>query len=122
MTDAALGATLEAFAGGEAREIPFWQMATLDQSDLTPRVEALAARIGGSVFVGESVIGAGSLPGVAIPTPQIALEGQDHLHGELLAAAQPILSRRQGSDLVIDIRAVVPEDDDVIADMVAMCR
>jgi hypothetical protein len=59
---------------------------------------------------------------VTIPTPQIALEGQDHLHGELLATAQPILSRRQGSDLVIDIRAVVPEDDDVIADMVAMCR
>ena len=122
MTDAALGATLEAFAGGEAREIPFWQMATLDESDLTPRVEALAARIGGTVFGGESLIGAGSLPGVTIPTPQIALEGQDHLHGKLLATAQPILSRRQGSDLVLDIRAVVPEDDDLIADMVAMCR
>jgi hypothetical protein len=97
-------------------------MATLADGSLRPRVEQLATRIGGSVGAGASVIGAGSLPGVSIPTPQIALEGEDHLHGRLLDIDQPILTRRQGKDLVIDLRAVAPEDDDHIADMVARCR
>jgi L-seryl-tRNA(Ser) seleniumtransferase len=122
MTDAALAATLEAFAGGDPLEIPFWRMATLTDGSLRPRVEQLATRIGGSVVAGASVIGAGSLPGVSIITPQIALAGEDHLHGRLLDTEQPILTRRQGKDLLIDLRAVTPEDDDLIADMVTRCR
>ncbi len=122
MTDAALAATLEALAGGDALEIPFWRMATLSDGDLRPRVEQLAARIGGSVGDGASVVGAGSLPGVSIPTPLIALSGEDHLYGRLLGTEHPILTRRQGKDLLIDLRAVAPDEDDLIADMVARCR
>lgn len=122
MTDAALAATLEALAGGDPMEIPFWRMATLSPGDLTPRVEQLATRIGGSVGGGMSVMGAGSLPGVGIPTLQIALEDEDHLHGRLLDSEHPILTRRQGKDLMIDLRTVAPDDDDLIADMVARCR
>ena len=121
-TDAALGATLEAFANNDASEIPFWAMATVNGAELLPRVETLAGRVAGSVTEGESLIGAGSVPGVGIPTPQITLPGEDHLHGRLLATDHPILTRRQGKDLVIDIRAVAVEDDDLIADMVASCR
>jgi hypothetical protein len=97
-------------------------MATLSEVELAPRVEHLAVRIGGTVIAGESVIGAGSLPGVGIPTPQIALEGEDHLFGRLLSTDHPILSRRQGKDLLIDLRAVAPDDDDLVADMVVRCR
>jgi L-seryl-tRNA(Ser) seleniumtransferase len=122
MTDAALAATLEALAGGDPREIPFWRMATLTETDLAPRVENLATRVGGSIRDGKSVIGAGSLPGVGIPTPQVALEGEDHLHGRLLGADVPILTRRLDKDLLIDLRAVAEEDDDFIAGMVAGCR
>jgi L-seryl-tRNA(Ser) seleniumtransferase len=122
MTDAALATTLEAYANGDARQIPIWRMATLTVADLASRVADLASRIGGVVRAGESVVGAGSLPGVGIPTPQIALEDEDHLHGRLLAAEHPILTRRMEKDLVIDLRAVAEEDDDVIANMVAGCR
>jgi L-seryl-tRNA(Ser) seleniumtransferase len=122
MTDAALGATLEALAGDDPTEIPLWRMATLSAADLQSRVDDLAVRLGGSVTKGESVIGAGSFPGIGIPTPQITLEGEDHLYGRLLATERPILTRRLDKDLVIDLRAVAPEDDDVIADMVARCR
>ena len=62
------------------------------------------------------------MPGVGIPTPQIVLEDEDHLHGRLLAANQPVLTRRMDKDLILDLRAVAEEDDDVIADMVAGCR
>ena len=122
MTDAALAATLEAYANGDVSQIPIWHMATLSESDLAARVEALATRVGGVSRPGESVVGAGSLPGVGIPTPQIVLEDEDHLHGRLLAAKQPVLTRRMDKDLVLDLRAVAEDDDDVIADMVAGCR
>jgi L-seryl-tRNA(Ser) seleniumtransferase len=122
MTDAALGATLEALAGDDPREIPLWRMATLPADDLRRRANVLAGRLGGSVGDSESVIGAGSFPGVGIPTPQVTLEGEDHLYGRLLETERPILTRRLGKDLVVDLRAVAPEDDDLIADMVARCR
>jgi hypothetical protein len=97
-------------------------MALLTEAELSARVADLAARIGGEVIDGESVIGAGSFPGVGIPTPQIALQGEDHLHARLLAMEHPLLARRQGKDLLIDLRTVEPDDDDLIADMVARCR
>ncbi|HEU5112407.1 MAG TPA: L-seryl-tRNA(Sec) selenium transferase, partial [Acidimicrobiia bacterium] len=122
MTEAALAATLEAYAGGGADQIPIWHMVTLTEPDLAARVDDLASRVGGAARPGESVVGAGSVPGVGIPTPQIVLEGEDHLHGRLLAAPQPVLTRRVDKDLILDLRAVAEEDDDVIADMVAGCR
>jgi L-seryl-tRNA(Ser) seleniumtransferase len=122
MTDAALAATLEAFADGDARRIPLWEMAMATEADLRPRAVALAARLGGEVRPGMSVMGAGSLPGVGIPTPLITLEGEDHLHGRLLAAEEPVLARRHEKDLIIDLRAVAEEDDETIADTVAACR
>ena len=122
MTDAALAATLEAYANGDASQIPIWHMAMLTEPELAARVDDLSSRVGGVARRGESVIGAGSVPGVGIPTPQIVLEGEDHLHGRLLAAPQAVLTRRMDKDLVLDLRAVADEDDDVIADMVAGCR
>jgi hypothetical protein len=122
MTDAALAATLEAYADGDARRIPLWRMAMWTEADLGPRVEALADRLGGEVRTGMSVMGAGSLPGVGIPTPQIILEGEDHLHRRLLSATQPILARRHEKDLILDLRAVAEQDDEAIAEMVAACR
>jgi L-seryl-tRNA(Ser) seleniumtransferase len=122
MTDAALAATLEALAGNEPDEIPFWRMALLAGDQLQPRVEDVANAVGGEVRPGESVIGAGSFPGVGIPTPQVVLEGADHLHARLLAAHHPVLARRQEKDLVIDLRAVDSEDDDLVVEMVTSCR
>jgi L-seryl-tRNA(Ser) seleniumtransferase len=122
MTDAALAATLEAYADDDARAIPLWRMATYTDADLRPRVEALARRLGGEARDGTSVMGAGSLPGVGIPTPQVVLPGQDHLHTGLLGSARPVLARRHEKDLVIDLRAVSEEDDVTIAEMVAACR
>jgi L-seryl-tRNA(Ser) seleniumtransferase len=122
MTDAALAATLEAYADGDGRRIPLWRMAMATDADLGPRVEALARRLGAEVRAGTSVMGAGSLPGVGLPTPQIVLEGEDHLHSRLLSAAQPVLARRHEKDLVLDLRAVSDSDDDAIAETVAACR
>jgi L-seryl-tRNA(Ser) seleniumtransferase len=122
MTDAALASTLEAFADGDARRIPLWRMAMMAESELRPRVEALAASLGGEVRPGMSVMGAGSLPGIGIPTPQVTLEGEDHLHERLLAGDRPVLARRHEKDLILDLRAVAEQDDETIVATVAACR
>ncbi len=122
MTDAALAVTLEAYADRDARRIPLWRMAMATETDLAPRVRALAQGVGGRVRSGMSIMGAGSLPGVGIPTPQVVLEGEDHLHARLLAADRPILARRQEKDLILDLRAVAEQDDQHIAEMVTACR
>ena len=121
-TDAALAATLDSYAREAIDEIPFWGMTRIRATALTRRLEALASQIGGSILGGESLIGAGSVPGVGIPTPQLVLEGEDHLYQGLLRAERPVVARRVKGSLVIDLRAVNPDDDLIVAEMVARCR
>ena len=122
ITDAALAATLDSYARGAIDEIPFWEMTRIRTTELIRRLEALASRIGGSIHDGESLIGAGSVPGLGIPTPQLVLEGEDHLYQSLLRAERPVVARRIEASLVMDLRAVNPDDDLVLAEMVATCR
>ena len=57
MTQAALAATLEAYADDRATDIPFWQMARLEEYDLRPRIDRLIAALGGEARLGLSLIG-----------------------------------------------------------------
>ncbi|MFZ0626692.1 MAG: L-seryl-tRNA(Sec) selenium transferase, partial [Acidimicrobiia bacterium] len=122
VTDAALCATLEAYADDRVEEIPFWRQVTIGKDLLHVRAEAVASAIGGEVRQGVSLIGAGSVPGRGIDTPQIVLPGEDHLFQRLLDNDRPILTRRSGKDLWIDLRAVDPGEDLLIAETVASCR
>ncbi len=122
MTQAALAATLEAYADDRAMDIPFWRMAALEEADLRPRIDKLKAALGGESRPGVSLIGAGSVPGTGIPTPQLVLAGEDHLYERLLRSSTPVAARRAEGDLVVDLRAVEPADDKVVIEMVSRCR
>jgi L-seryl-tRNA(Ser) seleniumtransferase len=122
VTDAALCATLEAYADDRVDEIPFWRQVTIGEDVLHARAEAVASATGGVVRQGLSLIGAGSVPGRGIETPQVVLPGEDHLFERLLDNDRPILTRRSGKDLWIDLRAVDPGEDLLIAETVANCR
>ena len=113
-TGAALAATLELYATDRGSQIPFWRMASTSYSELQARHEAVLSASGapGAVVAGESVPGAGSVPGEAIPSPAIRLEvtpepGWKHL----IDAEPPIVSRRREGALFVDLRTVEPEDD-----------
>jgi hypothetical protein len=71
---------------------------------------------------GASEVGAGSAPGAKIPGPVIRIAGADDWFDRLLAGDPPILARRDSGDLLIDLRAVDPEDDGTIADRLLACR
>lgn len=113
-TAAALAATLELYASGRGASVPFWRMASLDYGQLEDRHKAVADASGAdaAVVVGESLPGAGSVPGETIPSPNLELAGSpDTWWKRLIAADPPIVGRRQGDRFLIDLRTVDPEHD-----------
>lgn len=120
VTIAGVGATLEAFLAGDVTKIPFWRQALIPYDTMEKRAAAAAEHLGGKIVPGGSAVGAGSVPGMTIPTPLLVLEGQDHLFRALLAADTPVLARREAGSLVIDLRTV--DDDQELIDAVESCR
>ena len=117
-TGATLAATLESYAAARGTDIPFWRMASLGYDDLRVRHEKVLAMsgAGGAVIAEESVPGAGSVPGRAIPSPAIRLEfAPDPGWRHLVSSVPPIVGRRRAGALFVDLRTVDPDDDDVVA-------
>jgi L-seryl-tRNA(Ser) seleniumtransferase len=113
-TQAALVVTLEHYASGAGSSIPFWRMAALGYAELEVRHQDLltASGVVGKVVDSESVPGAGSAPGAAIPSPALQIEANadDSWHA-LASAPVPIIARRHAGVLTIDLRSVEAEDD-----------
>ena len=126
-TLAALAATLQMYADGRGGEIPFWAMAATTPTEVQARLEKLMAGSGavGEIRAGESVPGAGSVPGATVPTPVLVLQepAADVLWDRLLRSDPPVITRRETGELVIDVRTVPPHQDDVLAGALqAACR
>ncbi len=121
VTLAALTATLASFADHNVSGNPFWAQATIGPEALEARATAVAGALDAVVKGGQSTIGAGSVPGVGIPTWLVIVEGQDHLFECLLADDPPILARREDGSLVIDLRTVDADDDQKLIDTITQC-
>ncbi len=115
-TIGALVATLELYARHQVRSIPFWRMVAATLESITERAALVAAGIAGAQLVpGESVPGAGSVPGGTIPTTLIRIDGSaDELWRALVGAPVPVVSTRRDGAVLIDLRSVLPEDDDLV--------
>ena len=64
----------------------------------------------------EALPGAGSAPGVTMPSVAITLAG-DHL-AALRANDPPVIARTRDGRTLLDLRAVDPADDDVLIECV----
>lgn len=122
VTYAALSATLEAYLDTDPTQIPFWRHALTSVDELELRTRELATDHTDEVIPGYSVVGAGSAPGLSIPTPVLRIRGGGGLFARLLDSETPILARRDRGDLILDLRAVDPADDHLVADTLARCR
>lgn len=125
-TIAALARTAELYAAGRVLEIPFWHMVTRSVDELSVRLEAIATRadIPPVLRVSEAMIGAGSVPGMTVPSPVLVVErrGED-LWPRLLEADPAVVARRSAGDLLIDVRAVGEHEDSTLSDVLgALCR
>lgn len=125
-TVAALSRTAELYAEGRALEIPFWRMVTQPVEVLARRLEAIAAEAGVPpvVRMSEAMIGAGSVPGMTVPSPVLVIEGRgEDIWPRLLETDPAVVARRSAGDLIVDARAVGEDDDATLAGLLgAACR
>ncbi|MBV9382044.1 MAG: L-seryl-tRNA(Sec) selenium transferase [Streptosporangiaceae bacterium] len=118
LTLAALEATLAGPASPVARAL------AADPASLFQRAERMAALLNGnavdaSVVAAEGAVGGGGAPGVPLPSAAVSLPeslapvlraGERVRRGEVAA----VVGRVDGGRLLLDLRSVLPEDDDVL--------
>ena len=127
MTYAALEATLLEYARGRAHEtVPVASMIALSAAQIEDRARRVAERLRASTRVqveiidGVSTIGGGSAPGSKIPTRLLSVsvgtERPDALEARLRHSAPPIIGRIEHDRLLLDLRTVLPEQDQALTD------
>jgi L-seryl-tRNA(Ser) seleniumtransferase len=125
LTYAALEATLlEYLAGRAAETVPVQRMLSLSAEDIEARAEIVAEQLsaGGwkvALMTGSSAVGGGSAPGLSLPTVLLAIARDGvtaaALEAHLRTLDPPVIARIEHDRVVLDLRTVLPEDDDVIA-------
>ena len=110
-------ATLAAYRDGTAEvELPVWRMIAADPNELERRAAALAQRLGGETIATRSTVGGGSLPEETQPSFAVALRGRpQHLAPALRLADPPVIGRVVDERLALDLRSILPEDDERLA-------
>jgi L-seryl-tRNA(Ser) seleniumtransferase len=103
---AALQDVALAYLRRDGTVIPFWHLASIPLDQLAARAKAIAT---GEIVACDSLPGAGSLPGVTIPSVGIAVAGDRT--ASLRDADPAIVARVRDGDTICDLRTVDPRDD-----------
>jgi L-seryl-tRNA(Ser) seleniumtransferase len=94
-------------------DIAFWRMVDQSTDDLRSRAQLIVAKAGtGAVVQTEALPGAGSAPGVSMPSIGISLAGD--VLAPLRAQDPPVIARTRDGRTVLDLRSVDPADDGVV--------
>jgi L-seryl-tRNA(Ser) seleniumtransferase len=94
-------------------QVPFWAMVAAPLHTLRSRAETIVAATGRGVAEPmEALPGAGSAPGVTMPSHGIVLEGD--VLAALRAHTVPVVARVREGRTHLDLRTVHPDDDAVV--------
>jgi L-seryl-tRNA(Ser) seleniumtransferase len=129
LTLAALSATLSSFRHphGALRELPLWMMIAAPVEDLQQRarriVDAVKSRTSGftvDIAGTTAYLGSGSLPNQRLESVAVTLSGgnaSERVVAERLrAGAPPVVGRLERGRVMIDLRAVMPHQDETLID------
>ncbi len=122
LTIAALLATLETYRDGNAEEeLPVWRMIAAEPRALATRARSVAAKleaagISAEVIEVRSTVGGGSLPEETQPSFAVAIGGgpATRIARALRSADPPVIARIVEERVALDLRSVLPEDDEVL--------
>ena len=122
LTIAALLATLETYRDGNAEtELPVWRMIAAAPRALSARARSIAAKllaagIRADVMEVRSTVGGGSLPEETQPSFAVAIGGgpATRIAETLRSADPPVIARIVEERVALDLRSVLPEDDEVL--------
>ncbi len=123
LTIAALVATVATYRDGTALEtLPVWRMIAQTPQQLARRAKAIVARLeqGGitaTVTETTSTVGGGSLPEETQPSRGVALSTASAARavGALRLADPPVIARIIDDRVVLDLRSLLPEQDELLA-------
>jgi len=98
-------------------EIPFWKMVATPRAELEARADAIVAAVAAvhptaRVDRTEALPGAGSAPGVTMPSVGVIIDG-DLLEG-LRRHSTPVIARSRDGRTSLDLRSFDAADDDVV--------
>ena len=128
LTYAALEATLMDYLLGRQNSIPVMRMLRLSETDLAKRCERIVYKIDSAEFSVEivpveSLIGGGTVPSARLPSWAIALRHATLRPQVYLAALRqldpPIIARINEESVILDLRTVEPEFDEVLPNLLA---
>jgi L-seryl-tRNA(Ser) seleniumtransferase len=131
LTYAALEATLLAYVKRDHDAVPVLRMMRLSKDEIGRRAQAIVKNIESSqlkhlsleLIDGESVVGGGAAPSAVLPTRLIAIThahlSADKLNARLRASNPPIVARVEEGCVLLDLRAVFPEQDADLASALA---
>lgn len=125
VTYAALEWTLTEYEKGAfPQSIPVYQMLSATAAEIQRRAKRLAKRLDRQIYAAElkegfSLIGGGSAPEERIPTVLLALRSSlysvNELERGLRLGRTPVLVRIERDQLILDLRTVLPGQEDAIA-------
>jgi L-seryl-tRNA(Ser) seleniumtransferase len=126
LTYAAMEATLGLWLRPQSRPgVPVYRMLTMSADEIRDRARRLIDGIGPVpglrcvIREGASTTGGGSAPASALPTWLVAIDGGGHsaadLERRLRANDPPVIARIVDDTVVIDLRTVAEDDDQVVA-------
>jgi L-seryl-tRNA(Ser) seleniumtransferase len=126
---AALEATLAEYAAGRERDtIPVQRMLHADPDAIESRAQAIGERLAGAgwtvaMISGASAVGGGSAPGLQLPTVLLAIardgESPDRTERWLRSLDPPVIARIEHDRVVLDLRTVLPTEDDTLVSLLA---
>jgi L-seryl-tRNA(Ser) seleniumtransferase len=114
---------LSYLSGTACSDISFWSMATTSVDALRKRAETVVHRLPAThsshvrIIETEALPGAGSAPGVSIPSVALSLQG-DH-SARLRQHVTPVIVRVDSNDTIIDLRSCTANDDDVLVSAIS---
>jgi len=117
MTLAALAATLQLYRDGAVRRIPIYRMLAATLDELRARARAYVAAIpNAKIIESDAYVGGGALPQSAIASIAVAISTgtPDALATHLRRANPPIVARIDEARVLLDLRTIAPEEDQVL--------
>jgi L-seryl-tRNA(Ser) seleniumtransferase len=117
MTLAALAATLQLYRDGAVRRVPIYRMLAATLDELRARARAYVAAIpNAKIIESDAYVGGGALPQSAIASIAVAISTgtPDALATHLRRANPPIVARIDVARVLLDLRTIAPEEDQVL--------
>jgi L-seryl-tRNA(Ser) seleniumtransferase len=119
-----LAATLDAYLAERPHEVPLYRLLAMPEAELRRRARTLAARLRRAghalrAVPTRAVVGGGTTPDQTLPSWALELPGEDALARRLRRGSPPVVARVEAGRVLVDLRAIFPEQDGEVARAVA---